>query len=74
MAHRHVEILIGRLVTDEAFRAAFLRDPRGTLLSFVEAGHDLTEVEIDALLTIGSEVWAEITNRIDPRLRKASLR
>lgn len=72
MAHRSIEILIGRLITDEAFRAAFLEDPATTLSGFVEAGYDLTSVEIAALRTTRPEIWAHAAEQIDPRLQKAS--
>jgi hypothetical protein len=29
--HRNIEIILGRLLTDDEFRRAFLRDPRRTL-------------------------------------------
>ena len=31
VSHRMIELLIGRLITDEGFRGAFLDDPEGTL-------------------------------------------
>jgi len=72
MAHRHVEILIGRLITDEAFRVAFLRDPRTALEAFAESGHELTQVEVAAITAVGSELWGQIAERFDPRLLKAA--
>ena len=72
MAHRTVETVIGRLVTDEIFRAAFAKDPTGTLRAFVRSGHDLNEVECAALTATSWEVWAQTAERIDPRLLKAS--
>ena len=70
MAHRSVEILIGRLVTDEAFRAAFVNDQAGTLRAFVRSGHDLTAVECAALTSVHCDVWTSIAERLDPRLLK----
>ncbi len=72
VAHRSIEILIGRLVTDEAFRAAFLRDTASTLAGFVEAGHELTSVEIAALRATHADVWRRVAEQVDPRLQKAS--
>ena len=70
MAHRSIEILIGRLLTDEAFRAAFLKDAVTTLTGFVESGYELTSLEIAALRTTHAEVWARAAEHIDQRLQK----
>jgi len=74
MAQRSVEIVIGRLVTDEAFRAAFLRDPAMTLTRFIESGYDLTWLEIEALRATQARVWTDAADQIDPRLQKVALR
>ncbi len=73
MSQRNVEVLIGRLVTDEAFRAMFLRDPAATLTQFVEWGYDLTPPEIAALQATDPSLWARTAEQIDPRLQRASL-
>ena len=72
MAQRSIEILIGRLITDEAFRCAFHRDAGATLTGFVESGYDLTAVEIAALRATPADMWGRVAERIDPRLQKAS--
>ncbi len=74
MSQRNVEILIGRLVTDEAFRAMFLREPAATLAGFVECGYDLTALEIAALQAIDPGLWARTADQIDPRLQKISFK
>ena len=74
MAQRHIELLIGRLVTDEAFRAAFLQDARAALTRFSESGHELTPVEMDALHATRADLWATVAEQLDPRLQKARLR
>ena len=71
MAQRSVEILIGRLVTDEALREAYLNNASHALKMFCEAGHELTSLEISALLTTPCYLWREVAKMIDPRLRKA---
>ena len=38
MSQRNVEILIGRLLTDEDLRRRFIRDARGTLVVHFEEG------------------------------------
>jgi hypothetical protein len=73
VAQRSIEILIGRLVTDEAFREAFLKNPSSALQIFGEAGHELTPLEISALMAMPSELWNEVAAEIDPRLQKANL-
>jgi len=74
MAHRSVEILIGRLITDEAFRSAFLRDDATTLTEFTESGYELTLLEISALTATHVDLWAQVAEQIDSRLRRASFR
>jgi hypothetical protein len=68
-----MEVLIGRLLTDEAFRAALLKNPSTALKIFREAGHELTKLEIIALTAMPSELWNEVADEIDPRLQKANL-
>ena len=74
MAQRNIEVLIGRLVTDEAFRASFLSDQQAALEVFAESGHDLTAVEIAALRATRPDVWSWVAERLDPRLQKASFK
>lgn len=72
MAQRSIEIIIGRLVTDEAFRFAFRRNGTATVIGFVESGYALTAVEIAALRATPVEIWERIAAEIDPRLQKVS--
>jgi hypothetical protein len=72
VAQRSIEILIGRLVTDEAFRSAFGSNARATLTGFIESGYELTPVEIAALCATPADVWERVAARVDPRLQKAS--
>jgi hypothetical protein len=72
VAHRSVEILIGRLITDETFRAAFVRDAAATLTGFIESGYELTSLERAVLQTTQADLWARVAEQIDPRLQKAS--
>jgi hypothetical protein len=73
MAHRNVELLIGRLVTDEAFRAMFIRNPAATLAQFTEWGYELSPLEIAALKATDPGVWTRTADRIDPCLQRALL-
>ena len=74
MAQRSVEIVIGRLVTDDAFRAAFMRDPAATLTRFIESGYELTPLEVAAIEATDSRLWTRTAEQIDSRLQKASLK
>lgn len=73
MAQRSIEILVGRLLTDEAFRNAFLKNHSTVLAAFSEAGHELTSLEIAALMATPKRLWNEFACQIDPRLQKANL-
>lgn len=72
MAQRSIEILIGRLITDEAFRSAFRSDAGATLTGFAESGYELTPLEIAALGATPADVWERVAECIDSRLQKAS--
>jgi hypothetical protein len=74
MSHRHVEILIGRLLTDEDLRRRFTREPRATLDELQQQGWELTPSEVDALLSPEASVWSEMARRIPSKLQRCSLR
>lgn len=74
MTQRNIEIVIGRLLTDEDFRETFLDDPEQALRGLLERGTHLTQSEIAALIGIDSELWPLVADQIDPRLQKARLR
>jgi hypothetical protein len=74
MSQRTVELVIGRLLTDEELRQRFARDPIATLADFCERGFELTRGEIDALLHIDAQLWGQTAERIHPRLQRSSLR
>ena len=73
MSQRAIEIIVGRLVTDEAFRRAFERDPCHTLEQLLAQGVSLTDTEIRALIETRLTLWAEMGDQIDPHLQKADL-
>jgi hypothetical protein len=74
VAQRIIEILIGRLITDEQFRSEFLHDPESTLLRLCDHGLELSRTELAALVNTDRTVWARTADAIDPRLQKASLK
>ena len=72
MAHKTVQLIIGRILTDEAFRASFLDHPTKTLLSLRDMGFDLTSAEIDALAHTDRQLWSSGADWIDGRLQRCS--
>lgn len=74
MAQRIIEILIGRLITDEQFRGEFLNDPETTLAALSDRGLELSRAEMAALINTDPTLWARTATSIDPRLQKASLK
>ena len=74
MAQRIVEVLIGRLIADEQFRADFLNDPEATLVDVCAQGLELSDAEIEALVETDPALWVRAAELLDPRLQKASLK
>ena len=74
MSQRIIEMLIGRLITDEQFREEFLRNPQEALATFTASGLELSRTEIAALVNTDPTLWAKTAEAIDPRLQKASLK
>jgi len=74
MGHRSIEILIGRLVTDEELRQRFVADPHETIRLVQQRGLELTAAEVDALLASPVALWERLAAALDPRLQKASLK
>jgi hypothetical protein len=73
MTQRSIEMVIGRLVTDEEFRRAFRANAHQAIAGLLDTGMHLTRGEIAALVTMDSEVWARVSDLVDPRLQKADL-
>jgi hypothetical protein len=74
MSQKCVEMIFGRLATDEELRQEFRRDPQGTLGRLAACGVELTKAERDALLATNGALFERLAETIDPRLQKASLR
>ena len=74
MSHRSVEIVIGRLATDETLRAHFLAEPAVTLRELRDGGLDLNVAEVQALLEMAPGSWVEMASRVHPRLQKVALK
>jgi hypothetical protein len=73
MTHKSVELLIGKLASDEDLRARFHADPAATLRSLADAGLEFTPIEVEALRVLDRVALDELARRLDPRLQKASL-
>jgi hypothetical protein len=74
LAQRIIEMLIGRLITDEQFRDDFLRDPESTLLEMCDRGLELSRTEMAALINTDPALWGRTAEAIDPRLQKVSFK
>ena len=75
VTQRSIEMVIGRLMTDEEFRERFQTDPHETLCVLVErGGTDLTEAEVAALVSMEADFWERVAEQVDPRLQKANLK
>ena len=74
MSQKTVQLLIGRIVTDEELRLQFVQQPRQTLTALREQGLELTATEIDALVDTDRQLWDSTAERIHPRLQRCCLR
>jgi DNA-binding CsgD family transcriptional regulator len=63
-----VQIVIGRLLTDEVFRRQFEQCRRECLASVCGHGIDLDRTEIAALVEADARVWTDMASQIDRRL------
>ena len=73
MSHRSVELIIGRLATDEGFRRRFQTDPAGALEEIRRGGSELTAVEVEALRAIDLGAIQALAAQIDARLVKVEI-
>ena len=71
MTQQSVEILIGKLVTDEELREAFQQNPHGVLMWLLRQGLQLSRLEIEALKSIKPSDLSGLADMIDTRLQKA---
>jgi hypothetical protein len=74
MAHKTVQFIIGRILTDEELREKFLVAPVETLSAFRESGLELTGAEIEALAATDRELWRSGVDWIDSRLQRCCLK
>jgi hypothetical protein len=74
VSQKIVQLVIGRLLTDEELRGEFVLRPRETLTELREQGFELTADEIDALVASDPKIWRSMARCIHPRLQRCSLR
>jgi hypothetical protein len=74
MSQKTIQLMIGRLLTEEDLRLRFVERPRATLADLREQGFELTDDEIDALARSDPSAWPSMAIRIHPRLQRCSLR
>jgi hypothetical protein len=65
MGQAAVERILGKLLTDEAFRVRFFRDPAAASFS---AGLELSRAELDALSRLPVEAIVQFSARLDDRI------
>lgn len=74
MSQKIVQMIVGRLLTDEDFRLGFLGNPLEALSELIDQGFELTPGEVDALVRTDRTLWADAAARIDPDLQRCRLR
>ncbi len=72
MSQWGVQIVIGRLLTDEAFRRQFVESRRECLAGVCRHGIDLDRSEIAALVEADAHVWTDMASQIDRRLQQTT--
>ena len=73
MSHRGVEIVLGRLATDEAARRRFMQAPAAALRELTALGLELSPVELAALEALDPSAVHRFAQALDARLQKAEL-
>jgi len=74
MSQKHVELLLGRLLTDEELRGRFAHAPFETLTALAEEGWDLTRGEIEAFVQTDVTLWSRVAAKLPSRIQRCSLR
>jgi hypothetical protein len=74
MSQRSVERMVGKLVTDEAFRHRFAQDREAALgEATASEGLELNICERHAIASLDIDVLERLAQAIDPRLQKAEI-
>ncbi|HEY6323138.1 MAG TPA: Os1348 family NHLP clan protein [Thermoanaerobaculia bacterium] len=70
MSQRNVELVLGKLATDEDFRHRFAASPEAALSEAAGGGLDLTPVEQRALIDLEVGACERFAACLDPRIQK----
>lgn len=70
MSQAAVERILGKLITDDAFRERFFSNP--AVVSF-HAGLELSSAELDALSRLPKQALAQFSRWLDERIRRLPL-
>ena len=70
MAHKSVEVLLGKLVTDEPLRRHFNESPLAMIEELRVFGLEFTTVELEAIRLIEAGPCELPARRLDPRIKK----
>ncbi len=73
MSQRHVERILGRLVSDEGFRRRYWPDPAAALDEMVASGSELNPCERRALGSIARDAVERFAAALDPCIQKSDL-
>jgi len=73
VTQKSVEILIGKLASDEELRDRFRRDRRAAIGQLQSEGLELTTLEVESLVAADADAFDRLADALDPRLQKASL-
>ncbi len=71
MSQRCVEMLLGKILTDEDFRSAFFPVRPSSFAMAAARGLELTPVERSALSTLPLRRFAFIAQTLDPRIARS---
>jgi hypothetical protein len=73
MSQKTVQLIIGRILTDDDLRARFVQKPGRVLRELRELGYELTDAEAEALADTPAHAWTTAAGQMHPRLQRCRL-
>jgi hypothetical protein len=73
MSQKTVQLIIGRILTDDDLRERFVQEPARVLSGLRDAGYELTDAEAEALADTPVRVWTTAAGEMHPRLQRCRL-
>jgi len=70
MSQKNVEVLLGKILTDDGFRSSFLPVGPASFELAARFGLEFTAVERSALSTLQSESFEGLARALDPRISR----